>query len=74
MVEHLRATGAYAALLRRASAEGAGPCGPAALDWYFEQLGMSRPDDLDAWIAARGWRRRRDFETAVARARSAEAT
>jgi hypothetical protein len=71
LIEHLRATGAYAALLRQASAEGAGPGGPATLDWYFEKLGMSQPDDLDAWVAARGWPRRRDFEAALARARLA---
>ena len=77
IVEHLRATGGYAALLRSCSADDAGPRGPAALDWYFDTLGMSRPDDLDAWVAARGWRRRRDFDAAVARAyrsRDIEAT
>lgn len=79
LLDHLRLTGGFAALHRRAQAKRTAlapikaarrppdvPLLDAALDWYFEtRLGRPRPRSLNAHLGEQGWPSAAAWETAV---------
>jgi hypothetical protein len=76
LLDHLRLSGRFATLLRRAATTHAhlasdmrvpsGPLLAAAIDWYFgERTADRRPRSLAEYAARLGWRDQDAFETAV---------
>ena len=76
VLDHLRLSGRFALLLRRAAAKQehiasdkrvpAGPLLAAAIDWYFgERSADRRPRSLAEYATRLGWRDQAAFETAV---------
>lgn len=68
VLDHLRASGEYAAWRRRVSPDAedaAATAGPELLEWYFSGIGIDIPADVSAWAAAMFWPSRAAFDKAV---------